>query len=233
MIQPNCTVYKDKTEYFLPPGLPQTIGKQPDGIITWSLKNSSGDIPDTHKEFIAIAGGITQWGLQLKNITFQHVPWTQNANVKIEFVIPSDPRYSGLFASDSTLAQTYYPIPQNGALAGCMFLNGDFREIWSLDGVPIPCSQALATGHATGCVDPTQLIQTFKLTTVTRHEFGHALGLPHLDKGNTMTAFYADMPDKLGPEDIQLSQGLYGNRGIEQHIIDSVDSLIARNVGLV
>jgi len=233
MLQPNCTVYADLTsEYHLPAGV-TTIGKQPDGIVTWSLKNASGDIPDTHKEFIAIASGITQWGLQLKNVTFHNVPSSLNANVKIEFVKPGDPRYSGLFVSNSTLAQTYFPIPQNGALSGCMFLNGDFREIFSLDGAPIPCSQALASGHATGCVDPNQLIQTYKLSKVTRHEFGHALGLPHLDKGNTMTAFYQDMPDKLGPEDIQVAQGLYGDRGMEQHIIDSVDSLVARSVGLI
>lgn len=250
MPHPNCIVYKDgHIEHYHPdltaadvagptpapvPGVtvnPATLmGKINKSVITWSLMNSSGDIPDTEKEAIGFALGITQWALRL-GVKFQRVKNNTQADVPIQFLKPGDQQYAGLFPDDSILEVTYYPIPQNGAFASHMFFNDDFRNIWSIDGKAMPCSEALRTGHATGCTDPNEPLQTLKITCVGRHAFGHAIGMMHFPQTSTDTMYpYYDVKiNKLGPDEITVAQSAYGVRSppVEQTFIDSIDNIVA------
>src|SRR5438105_4453666 len=121
MIAPNCIVFNNGTMlHNLPQGmqlkqdgiLPPTVGKLPDGIITWSLENISGDIPHFHDESISFGYTFEQWQLQEHTLSFKRVPASSGATIPIKFLHPSDPEYSGLFPDNNILAVTYYPVPQ-------------------------------------------------------------------------------------------------------------------------
>lgn len=242
---PNCIYYKDgHSEHYTNDGKlisadstagplanpTDLVGQQPYGVVTWSLENSTGDIAKTAFESIAFALGITQWGLRLKNISFQRVPPGTGARIPIRFLSKSDSQFASLFPDDNILAVTYYPIPAAGALAGHMFFNDD--EIWTLDGAPVLCSVALAKGWAKGCADPNQLLQTYKIPTVGRHEFGHALGMQHFPetKTDTMYPYYDQNTNSLGDDEVALAQTVYGIRtDVNPEEIKNVDKLVADN----
>lgn len=205
------------------------MGRQVTNPITWSLENTTGDITKTAFESIAFALGITQWGLRL-NVKFLRVKAGTGANVPIKFLSKSDPQFAQLFPDDNILAVTYYPMSVNGNLAGHMFFNDN--EIWSLDGKPMKCSDALAKGLATGCTDPNELLQTYKITTVGRHEFGHAIGMQHFPatKTDTMYTYYDANTNSLGPDEVQVAQSVYGIRsGVNPEEVKNVNILVTDN----
>lgn len=229
MVDPKSVVciYKVKSDIvsdnFVPDNVPgEAPLKWAPGIVTWKLVNETGDIPDGEMVHTAFALAFTHWGLFTKDISFHRVYGDVKADITIKFVV--DP---STFASASTLAMTYYPNPNNPSITS--LFNNDMHLIWSLDGKPITCAQALKQGNAIGCVDPNELLQTINLLQVALHEMGHAIGLVHTNDCPkcTMYPFYHnDM--ELQPQEISIVQQMYGKRIIPQWVIDNFTSVLNR-----
>lgn len=207
----------------IPSGVPTEASmKWAPGIVTWKLLNETTDIPDGEMVHTCFSLAFTYWGLFTRDIHFKRVYGAEKADITIQFKV-SDP---GL-PSPSTLAYTYYPNPNAPAITSVF--NNDLHLIWSIDGKPITCAQALKQGNATGCVDPNQMLQTISLLNTATHEMGHAIGLVHTTDCPTciMYPFY-NGEVSLKPEEINNVELLYGKRSIPQHVIDSFASIMAR-----
>lgn len=157
----------------------------------------------------AIAKAFGYWQSVLPDVTFVPVPDSAggvHADIEIRFVHPADAVSSFHFDQTSQvdqanpasegqiIAHAYYPLAENGTLAGNVYFNEALDEgrWWSL----------VADGEAApGAID---------LVTVAVHEIGHALGLGHSEiDASLMYPYYLGPRAALHPQDIEQVKAIY------------------------
>lgn len=157
----------------------------------------------------AIAKAFGYWQGALPDVTFVPVPDNAGgvqADIAIRFVDPADPASDFHFDPANPVEQTsqasegliiahsFYPLAENGTLAGNIYFNAALDEgrWWAL----------VADGDAApGAID---------LVTVAVHEIGHALGLGHSEvDASLMYPYYLGPRAALHAHDIEQAQAIY------------------------
>lgn len=172
--------------------------KLADGLHTYALINETGDIPDHHMEHMALNFAITHWELYIEAIRFKHVKATDNPEITVEFNT-TDP----LFKDATIIGYSYYPDKSNPNWGKIVFND---NHNFSLDG-------------SNGTIN---LVQTLT------HEFGHKLGLVHIQNSSCIMYPVYHNDYEFCTAEITDVKMLYGDRNIPQHIIDSFLKILFR-----